>query len=335
MKTAGAYDLAGSRNIYCTHAHTIAVISACVSLGKKSHVVVVKGFTRSRQNLATAMAFSAVRSISGAACRLLIQTRPSNVSATTFKSLLNSSHQSQTYRAFARSMWYMSGSNRKCSGSTIEDVHRASVKLNGWPQRCACCGLHTEGDKELSKYLQNEINLEKDSHNDLPKLPGFEVSMDGSEGILTKLMDGEQITIKFNVNHSVEFEASGEGDEDGKMQSYPNFEVTIVKSGKPKISMSCRFINDEMDNDEAQQEESGEDYFLIDEVVISNDKVTEKTYVMGSEVMAGELYDMLMNMLSERGIDNDLVEKISVFASSMEHTLYIQFLEKLKNITSS
>ncbi|XP_070571827.1 complement component 1 Q subcomponent-binding protein, mitochondrial-like [Ptychodera flava] len=281
------------------------------------------------------MAFSIARSAS----RLLCHTRHINASSIGSKFLLASTQRGQTSRAFARSMWYMSGSNSKCNdGSTItmmQEVQKASIKV-GWAQRCSCCGLHTEGDKELAKYLQEEIQMEKDSHEKLPKLEGYDVSMDGANAQLTKSDSGEIVKVSFNVNHSVEFEANPEKEEEdsGAMRSYPNFQVEISKSGKPTVAVRCRFINDEVD-DEEPQEGSEEDLFLIDEVVIHEGDTNEKTYIMGSEVMDGELYDMMMNMLDERGINNNFAEKLSDFASSMEHSLYISFLEKLKSIASS
>jgi complement component 1 Q subcomponent-binding protein len=47
------------------------------------------------------------------------------------------------------------------------------------------------------------------------------------------------------------------------------------------------------------------------------------------------LYDLLMNMLEERGVSNEFVEKLQEFCTSYEHSLYIKFLESLKKFASS
>ncbi|XP_077995777.1 complement component 1 Q subcomponent-binding protein, mitochondrial-like [Glandiceps talaboti] len=277
------------------------------------------------------MAFSVVKSVCGVASRLFNHTRPHYVAPAGFRSLL-SFQSGQTTRAFARSMWYMSGSSSKCSGSAGEEVKKFGVRV-GWPQRCGCCGLHTKGDEELSKYLQEEIKAEKSSHDPLPQIDGFHVTMDGTDGKLTKTQGGETVSVLFNVNHSVEFEASPEeSEEDGKMKCYPNFEVQIAKSGKPTLTIQCRFVHGDIEEEEENKEE---DLFLIDEVLVHDGEVDDKTYIMGTEVMDGELYEMLMNMLDERGINSDFAEDLSNLASSMEHTLYISFLEQLRTITSS
>ena len=44
------------------------------------------------------------------------------------------------------------------------------------------------------------------------------------------------------------------------------------------------------------------------------------------------LYDMLMDMLDERGIDDTFVNNMVDFATSYEHKQYIEFLDKLKSV---
>jgi len=42
-----------------------------------------------------------------------------------------------------------------------------------------------------------------------------------------------------------------------------------------------------------------------------------------------------MNMLEDRGVSNEFVDKLSDFCSDYEHDLYVGFLEKLQNYLSS
>jgi Mitochondrial glycoprotein. len=46
------------------------------------------------------------------------------------------------------------------------------------------------------------------------------------------------------------------------------------------------------------------------------------------------LYDLLMNLLEERGISNEFVEKLSDFSTAYEHSLYIALLENTKKFVS-
>lgn len=47
------------------------------------------------------------------------------------------------------------------------------------------------------------------------------------------------------------------------------------------------------------------------------------------------MYDMLLNMLEERGIDGDFVDQLVAFATAYEHGNYVNFLEKLKDFIGS
>ena len=44
------------------------------------------------------------------------------------------------------------------------------------------------------------------------------------------------------------------------------------------------------------------------------------------------MYDLLMDMLDERGIGNDFVLKLVDFCTSYEHDQYVSFLEKFKAV---
>lgn len=43
------------------------------------------------------------------------------------------------------------------------------------------------------------------------------------------------------------------------------------------------------------------------------------------------MYDMILNMMEERGLDAKFAEEIVQFATSYEHKQYISFLDRLKN----
>lgn len=44
------------------------------------------------------------------------------------------------------------------------------------------------------------------------------------------------------------------------------------------------------------------------------------------------LYDMLMDMLDERGIDDTFINNMVDFATAYEHNQYVEFLEKLRTV---
>ena len=43
------------------------------------------------------------------------------------------------------------------------------------------------------------------------------------------------------------------------------------------------------------------------------------------------MYDLLMNVLEEKGMSNAFAEKLSDIATDYEHELYVKFLENMKS----
>ena len=43
------------------------------------------------------------------------------------------------------------------------------------------------------------------------------------------------------------------------------------------------------------------------------------------------MYDLLMNLLEERGVSNAFVDKLSGLATKREHELYVKLLQKLQD----
>lgn len=47
------------------------------------------------------------------------------------------------------------------------------------------------------------------------------------------------------------------------------------------------------------------------------------------------LYDMLLKLLEERGIDGDFVDQLTEFSTSYEHNNYVDTLEQLRDFVAS
>ena len=74
-----------------------------------------------------------------------------------------------------------------------------------------------------------------------------------------------------------------------------------------------------------------DDIFVIDEVTMfEGENWNDKTYAVAGDILDGYLYDLFMNMLDERGVNKEFVEKMSDFCSSYEHERYISLLEDLQ-----
>jgi len=211
--------------------------------------------------------------------------------------------------------------------------------------------LHTEGDKELSLFLKEEIAAEKQI-NKTPKhgpgVPGFDVSANGSNITLTKKLNDEVITIRVNVNGVIDDIEGPESEFDANpnkpdqppptdLKARPDFAVEIKKPSGRSLVFNCRLYGDEAHLDPEVQDEKG-DKFEIEHFSILNKEDVDETgewdenvYLGEGNIIDGQLYDLLMNYLDERGIGIEFAEHLVDFTTHYEHTQYLNLLENLKS----
>jgi len=191
-------------------------------------------------------------------------------------------------------------------------------------------GLATKGDSELAAFLKEEIATEKQNSRALPTLAGWAVTAEGSEVTLTKKFQGEEIMITLNVNHTVDSAVPDDGSEEApEMLSKPSFEVDLIKSNGKTLSFTCSYTRDE-EHPEGMADEQ-EDLFAIDEVTMfEGDNHSDSCYAVAGDILDGYLYDLFMNMMTERGIDNAFVGELSEWCSAHEHAQYIGLLTELE-----
>ncbi|XP_055852049.1 complement component 1 Q subcomponent-binding protein, mitochondrial [Episyrphus balteatus] len=197
---------------------------------------------------------------------------------------------------------------------------------------------HTKSAKELVEFLTEEILAEKKAQN-IKTVPtsvdGFNVNLYGADVELVKQIEGEKIIISFNVNHTVDADdespevdmGSSEKPDMAEMRSKPTFEVDIIK-GNTTLSFTCSFLQGQA------QEGEYNDVFGIDELCIFEGEWNEKVYAVAGDVLDGYLYDLLMNLLEEKGISNEFADKLADFSTAYEHASYIGFLERLSKFTT-
>jgi len=71
--------------------------------------------------------------------------------------------------------------------------------------------------------------------------------------------------------------------------------------------------------------------FQIDEFAIHEGEWNENVYSADCSVLDGNLYDILLNVLEERGIGEEFANQMMEFSTAHEHKQYIGLLEKLKD----
>lgn len=235
--------------------------------------------------------------------------------------------------SYSRTLWHM------CS----VDSNNSFLKPQpiGELCRCGCSGLlHTKGESDLVQFLKQEIVAEQKAQKlkSLPaSLEGFTLETDGAEMTLTKKNKvgdkiAETIIVNFNVSHTVDTEESDEIQQDGsytgEMKSKPSFEVDIVKENST-LRFGCSFT------DFKGEEADSLDNFQIDEVTYFEGEWDEKVYAVSGDVLDAYLYDLFIQVLEEKGVSNEFVDKLSELATSHEHSQYIRFLEKLNKFVST
>jgi len=212
---------------------------------------------------------------------------------------------------------------------------------------CYTRGAHSEniasGAKELVEFLEDEITTERGllKSKTIPsQINGFQVKLDGSEVKLVKETGAETVTVSFNINQSVSSNSDDpdvspplEEEEDEVMKSKPNFEVDIQKDDTT-LAFNCSYVEDEGNQGTHGDGDSYDDLFAIDDVTIYKGKWKETNYSVSGDVLGGDLYDLLMNILEEKGVSNEFVDNLSQLATTYEHTAYINLLQDLKKFHS-
>jgi len=196
-------------------------------------------------------------------------------------------------------------------------------------------------------FLNDEIKMEKEgakSGGKLPKLKGFELSTaEGPNVTLTRKSENETIVIKLNVNNSVDesynepTEAAQQEAKDSQMLSKPSFIVEINKGGAKTLAIQCIFPPEDEVPPAEREGEHYEDLIEIQDVAVldKNQEWTDDVYSLSGGLMDGNLYDMLLKLLEERGIDGELVHQLVDFSTSYEHKKYVTLLEQLQEFASA
>ncbi|XP_050689222.1 complement component 1 Q subcomponent-binding protein, mitochondrial-like [Eriocheir sinensis] len=200
---------------------------------------------------------------------------------------------------------------------------------------CGIHGIHTRGDRELVEFLQEEIVAEKKTVQ--PNLPShlgdFTVKASQAELTLSRTFHDEKITLTLNVNHTVDTddgqvaEMNAEQTE-GVLKSRPSFEVDVAIGAKT-LSFTCSYTAP--GDLQGGGEEAGEDVFGINELTVYEGEWNEATYCVSGDILDGMMYDLLMNMLEERGVTNEFAEQLSTLCSDYEHSLYVNLLQGVQD----
>jgi hypothetical protein len=146
-----------------------------------------------------------------------------------------------------------------------------SVSVRTFSSSISQMNAQSNGLKDLTSFLNKEIELEKEARKhkgQLPKVSGFDVKTDGPNVTLTKSHEGEEIVVKLNVNGSlnnnldqnVENEKP-EGQSEPEMKARPLFTVEIKRNNQV-LSFACDFLPSE---EAGESSETPGNYFSYSE----------------------------------------------------------------------
>lgn len=73
-----------------------------------------------------------------------------------------------------------------------------------------------------------------------------------------------------------------------------------------------------------------DDIFGIEELTIFKGAHSEKVYACAGDMLDGYFYDLLMNLLSEKGVTDEFAHKVSELATQYEQSLFVNLLQDTK-----
>jgi complement component 1 Q subcomponent-binding protein len=244
---------------------------------------------------------------------------------------------------------------------SLTNESAASLVAKNQPCRITCrsasgasAGIHTNVDRDLVTFLDGEIQAEREQARvpkNGPGVPGFQITSKGSSLTLVRKLNNETITVRMNVNGSVDTE--GPTDEEmelqqanqqpdamplGDMRAKPDFVVEISKSDGQILAFNCRpYADSELPADQPDADKFEIEGFTLlrAEDVDEYGDWDENLYVGDAGIVDGQMYDLLMNFLDSRGIGNEFVDNLIDYATYYEHTRFIELLSGIKSFVST
>ncbi|GFO46518.1 retroviral-like aspartic protease 1 [Plakobranchus ocellatus] len=117
----------------------------------------------------------------------------------------------------------------------------------------------------------------------------------------------------------------------------PPFEVELSKDDGKVLALQCSFPSQEQMLEESQysgqnpEAEQIDDQFEIQEVAIHDGEWKDTTFSVSAATMDAELFDLLMDMLDERGINDEFIGHLVDYCTAYENKQYVGFLNSLKS----
>ncbi|CDS41723.1 Complement component 1 Q subcomponent binding [Echinococcus multilocularis] len=191
-------------------------------------------------------------------------------------------------------------------------------------------------DRQFSAILTEEIKQEKENSFACRPPVGFEVDkQDGTSIVLKKVFpDGVVLEVEMDLAGSiapedVENEEPEEKDQEeaSPLEARPDLKIRLRKPSGRSVLFHCSLPSSAEEAASSEQDSSNLPTFSVDMVEVEN----IPGYFVYTDLFADNMYDHIMRLLTERGVDYDFQRQVQDFATAEEHKLYRSFLEEFKD----
>ncbi|XP_059174755.1 conserved regulator of innate immunity protein 3-like, partial [Physella acuta] len=156
----------------------------------------------------------------------------------------------------------------------------------------------------------------------LPKILGFEIVANGGDVTLTKT-SGKEKFVSWSEN------PTDKENDPPQMICRPPFDIEISKGDGKKLVIECSFaqndssyIDEEASYDKSRETDQIDDKFEIREISFQDEGSTDGGYTVSASTMDAELFDLLIDMLDECGINDEFIVYLVDNCTAYENSLY-------------
>ncbi|KAM3174283.1 hypothetical protein ACTXT7_010858 [Hymenolepis weldensis] len=187
-------------------------------------------------------------------------------------------------------------------------------------------------DRQFAQVLKEEIKQEAECAYACGPPKGFEVDKHGGTTIVLKksFPDGAVMEVEMDlagsvVPEDVDAEESNDKDQEttASLDARPDIKIRLVKPSGRSVLFHCSFPSNNDDVQPTDGETSSLPTFSVDMVEL--EKIPG--YFVYTDLFDDNMYDHIMRLLTERGVDYDFQCQLQDFATSEEHDLYRKFLQ--------
>ncbi|KAM7532646.1 hypothetical protein Aperf_G00000130954 [Anoplocephala perfoliata] len=195
----------------------------------------------------------------------------------------------------------------------------------------------TVSDRQLSQVLTEVIKQESECAYSCKAPKGFEVDKREDTRIVLKksFPDGVVVEVYMELadsGDSEDVDSDDAHDEDQESsasleaEACYDLKIRLCKPSGRSVIFHCTFDSSADEVQSAEQETSSLPTFSVDMVEV--EKIPG--YFVDTDLFDDNMYDHIMRLLAERGVDYDFQCQLQEFATSEEHELYRKFLQEFQ-----